>query len=74
MTSDYNLSTQIIVILLAPPVIAKVACLLFRSWTGVLGTANQPWAQNWLGSLFWAATGAGYVIGVAMFVLARFIR
>jgi hypothetical protein len=74
MTDTYSRFSQVIGILLIPPLLAGVWCLLFWVWTGVLGNTNQPWARRWLASGFWAVMGGLYAIGIGMFVYVHFIR
>jgi len=48
--------------------------LLSRVWTGVLGTAKRPRVLRWTKSGFWIVMGGLYVIGIALFIYAHFIR
>ena len=74
MSHSSGLPSDVIWLILVPPVMAGMFYLLSRVWTGVLGTAKRPRVLRWTKSGFWIVMGGLYVIGIALFIYAHFIR
>jgi len=65
---------QILVLIFLPPIITGIWWLMSRGLTNTLGTTDSPTVQGWTSSLGWFILGALYVIGVAFFLYAHFIK
>lgn len=73
-SGELAIGGQLAVVLLGPPIMACLWYLVFRLWTGMLGTTDRPWVQRWRKTGFWVLMGAMYALGVALFIYAHFMK
>lgn len=69
-----SVQSDAIWVLLVPPIMAFLWYLLARAWTGILGTTSSPRVRTWTSSGVWIVMGTLYVVGIAFFVYAHFIK
>ena len=74
MSNGSQLLSDAIWVLLVPPVMTALWYLLARAWTGMLGTTDRPRVRGWMHSGLWIIMGGLYIIGIAFFVYAHFIK
>ena len=74
MSGGSTVLSDVLWVLLVPPIMAFLWYLLARAWTGILGTTGSTRVRTWTNSGVWIVMGALYIVGIAFLVYAHFIR
>ena len=73
MRNNSHIFTDLLWVLLVPP-IGTFAWLLFsRGWTGLLGTTDNETVRGWTKSGFWVVLSILYAVGIAFFIYKYFL-
>ena len=61
-------------VLLVPPIVTFVWLLLSRGWTGLLETSDNDTVKGWTKSGFWIVLSLSYAVCIALFIYAYFLK
>jgi hypothetical protein len=74
MKIHHHLLSDVMWVILVPPIITFAWLLFSRGLTNIFGTSDNKAVQGWTKSGFWIVLILSYVVSIGMFVYAYFIR
>jgi hypothetical protein len=74
MHSASTVLSDLLWVLLVPPAVTFVWLLFSRGLTGILGTSDNDAVRGWTQSGFWIVLSLSYVVSIAMFLYAYFVK
>jgi hypothetical protein len=74
MHTPSTLPSDLLWVLLVPPIITFIWLFFSRGWTGLLGTSDSDAVKGWTTSGFWIVLSLSYAISIAMFLYAYFVK
>lgn len=74
MHSTSHLWSDLLWIVLVPPMSAFLWLLLSRGWTASFGTSDDDAVKGWTQSGFWIVLSVSYVIAIGMLLYAYLVQ